>query len=238
VDAHAHPGRTFIRGASGLSLAFRFFQAQGAFEARAVSDMKQGGLAGSCFAAVADVQVLGLVEGGWIGESRRFRPGEALSSYQRQIENLKHLAGEGLVQPALDPAGIEAARAAGKPAAIFSVEGGDFLEGSAERLGKAYAEGVRFLTLTHYRANEISQPMTAAGTDAGLSNAGRDIVLEVNRLGILIDLAHMPEAAARGAIMISRAPVMFSHTYVNSAKYVIRASSRASWRWRLPQRAA
>jgi membrane dipeptidase len=199
--------------------------------------MKQGGLAGTCFAAVADFQVLDLVEGG-IRESRPFRPDEALTSYRRQIGNLRNLAGKGLVQPALAPADIEAARAVGKPAAIFSVEGGDFLEGSVERLREAYAQGVRFLTLTHYRANEISRPMTAAGTDAGLSDAGRGIVLEMNRLGMLIDLAHMPEAAAREAMTISRAPVMFSHTHVNPAKCSIRASSRASWRWRLQQAAA
>jgi membrane dipeptidase len=215
VDAHAHPGRTFIRGATGLSLALRYFQAQGAFEARVVSDMKQGGLAGSCFAAVADVQVLGLV-GGWIGESRPFRAGEALTSYQRQVEHLKTLVDEGLVHLASAPPDIEAARMVGKPAAIFSVEGGDFLEGSPERLADAYAKGVRFLTLTHYRANEISRPMTAAGTDAGLSHAGRGIVIQMNRLGMLIDLAHMPEAAAHEAIRISRAPVMLSHTHVNS----------------------
>ena len=68
----------------------------------------------------------------------------------------------------------------------------------------------------HYRANEISEPMTESEDDSALSPAGEAIVREMNRLGMLIDLAHMPEKAARRALELSDRPVMFSHTHIKT----------------------
>ncbi|MBU1288195.1 MAG: membrane dipeptidase [Alphaproteobacteria bacterium] len=215
LDAHAHPGRTFLRDASGLSPMMKAYASKGAFERRTVNDMIEGGLAGASFAAVSDINVLSPTKTG-IAESRPFEPGEAWESYKIQIANLKKLASDGLVTPFINPADMDAVRATGKPGAIWTVEGADFLEGSSDRLAEAKADGVQSITLMHYRANEISEPMTESEDDSALSPAGEAIVREMNRLGMLIDLAHMPENAARRALAITDKPVMFSHTHVKT----------------------
>jgi membrane dipeptidase len=135
VDAHAHPGRTFVRGAEGLAGLVWVYARLGSFEKRTVQDMLAGGLAASAFAAVADFQVLGL-QGEGLVAVRDFAPGEAWASYQRQIANLRALATEGLVHPVLQVADVEAARRAGKVGALLTVEGGDFLEGRPERVAR------------------------------------------------------------------------------------------------------
>ena len=216
LDAHAHPGQTFVRGASGLPPLLQVYSAKGSFERRTVADMVEGGLAASSFAAVADFNVLDLSKEEGLVERRPFEDGEAWASYKTQIANLKKLASDGLVTAMSAPGDMQAVRASGKPGAIWTVEGADFLSGSTERLQEAHDDGVRSITLMHYRANEISEPMTAAGHDGALSAAGEAIVREMNRLGMLIDLAHMPESAARRVLEITDKPVMFSHTHINS----------------------
>ena len=218
IDAHAHPGQTFIRGAKGLPPLLKAYSAKGTFERRTIGDMVEGGLAASSFAAVADFNVLDISKTKGLIERRPFKEGEAWASYQVQIKNLKALAEKGLVTPMMSPGEIDAVRASGKPGAFWSVEGGDFLTGSVERLRQSYEDGIRSITLMHYRANEISDPMTASADTSVLSEQGDAIVREMNRLGMLIDLAHMPEKAAHRVIEISDKPVMFSHTHVKSAK--------------------
>ena len=122
---------------------------------------------------------------------RPFKPGEAWKSYQIQIANLKALATRGLVTEMKGPDDLAAARASGKPGAFWTVEGGDFLEGSVERLREAHADGVRSITLAHYRSNDIADPITESPVHDGLTEAGGNIVREMNRLAMLIDLAHM-----------------------------------------------
>tara|TARA_R110001606_G_scaffold207260_4_gene354962 strand:+ start:617 stop:1768 length:1152 start_codon:yes stop_codon:yes gene_type:complete len=216
IDAHAHPGQTFVRGASGLPPLLQVYSAKGGFERRTVGDMVDGGLAASSFAAVADFNVLDLSKEKGLIERRPFEQGEAWESYKIQIANLKKLASNGLVTAMSAPDEIDAVRSTAKPGAIWTVEGADFLTGSTDRLQEAYDDGVRSITLMHYRANEISEPMTAAGHDSALSPAGEAIVREMNRLGMLIDLAHMPESATRRVLDITDKPVMFSHTHINS----------------------
>ena len=216
IDAHAHPGQTFVRGASGLPPLLQVYSAKGSFERRTVADMAEGGLAASSFAAVADFNVLDLLKDKGLVERRPFKPGEAWASYKTQIANLKRLARDGLVTAMSTPGEMDRVRASGKPGAIWTVEGADFLEGSAERLQEAHADGVRSITLMHYRANEISEPMTDAGHDSALSAAGEAIAREMNRLGMLIDLAHMPETAARRVLEITDRPVMVSHTHIST----------------------
>ncbi|WP_373008078.1 dipeptidase [Hyphomonas sp.] len=218
VDAHAHPGQTFVRGASGLPPLLQVYSAKGSFEPRTVSDMVEGGLGASSFAAVADFNVLDLSKEKSLVVRRPFEEGEAWASYKIQMANLKRLARDGIVTAMSSPGEMEAVRASGKPGAIWTVEGADFLGGSSDRLQEVHADGVRSITLMHYRANEISEPMTAAGHDSALSAAGEAIVREMNRLGMLIDLAHMPESAARRVLEITDKPVMFSHTHINSTE--------------------
>lgn len=217
ADSHAHPGLTFLRGAPPLPEALSAIASGGPFEERAVADMRAGGLSLCAFAAVADLNILDLSqERGGLFARRPFEPGEAWASYRTQIANLQKLADDGLVRRIDGVDDVAAAKAAGAIGAIFTVEGGDFLEGGVERLREAHADGVRSITILHYHTNDLGDAMTSAPTHGTLTAAGEAIVRAMNALGMLIDLAHADENSARRALEISTKPVMFSHTHINT----------------------
>ncbi|MEZ5985371.1 MAG: membrane dipeptidase [Hyphomonas sp.] len=217
IDTHAHPGRTFARDASGLAPLLKVYKAQSGFERRTISDMREGYLSAACFAAVSDFNVLNLVKGKGLEARRPFAEGEAWESYKLQIRNLKRLATDKLVMEMRGAEMLADARASGRPGAIWTVEGGDFLEGSIERLREAYDDGVRSITLVHYRTNDLADAMTNETVHGSLTAEGDTIVREMNRLGMMIDLSHMAEQGAFRALEVSSLPVMFTHTHISSA---------------------
>ena len=100
---------------------------------------------------------------------------------------------------------------AGKISCLIGIEGGHAIENSLGALRMFAALGVRYITLTHWR----SLSWATASTDTarrGLSAFGRDVVHEMNRLGILVDLSHVNDATMSDALHTTRAPVMFSHS--------------------------
>src|SRR5256884_1246058 len=100
---------------------------------------------------------------------------------------------------------------AGKLSCLIGIEGGHAIENSLGALRMFAALGVRYITLTHWR----SLPWATASTDTarrGLSSFGRDVVHEMNRLGIVVDLSHVNDATMSDALHATRAPVMFSHS--------------------------
>lgn len=216
IDMHAHPGRSFVHQAEHLSTRLSLYALRGSFETATIADMRAGGLATSVFAAVSDFQVLDLVDNG-LKTIREFAPGEALASYRRQIARFKSLVDDGLVYPVLAAADVEAARRGNRAGAIFSVEGGDFLEGKPERVAAAFADGVRTITLMHYRGNELGDIMTELPRHGGLTPAGIAVVQEMNRLGMVIDVAHATEASVRGVLAHTGKPIMASHTHLHGA---------------------
>lgn len=215
VDAHAHPGRTFVRDAEHLSGLVWVYAKLGHFEAQTVAAMSEGGLSAAAFAAVADFQTLGTAGEG-LAVRREFEAGEAWASYKRQIAYLRELGSSGLVYPINTPADFEGARAAGKVGALLTVEGGDFLEGKPERVIEAFGDGVRSITLMHYRNNELGDTITGKPLHGKLTDAGISVVKKMNRIGMLIDVAHASEATAMGVIEATTQPVMASHVHVHS----------------------
>src|SRR3989449_2994630 len=108
-------------------------------------------------------------------------------------------------------ADVERNFAAGKISCLIGIEGGHAIENSLGALRMFAALGVRYITLTHWR----SLSWATASTDTarrGLSAFGRDVVHEMNRLGILVDLSHVNDATMSDALHATRAPVMFSHS--------------------------
>src|SRR6266487_3407191 len=100
---------------------------------------------------------------------------------------------------------------AGKISCLIGIEGGHAIENSLGALRMFAALGVRYITLTHWR----SLSWATASTDTarrGLSAFGRDVVHEMNRLGIVVDLSHVNDATMSDALHATRAPVMFSHS--------------------------
>lgn len=97
----------------------------------------------------------------------------------------------------------------GRIASLIGVEGGHALGDSLAVLRAFYQLGARYLTVTHTCDNRWAR---AAGTPGGLTEFGRAVVREMNRLGMIVDLSHAGEETARDALLTSQAPVVFSHS--------------------------
>lgn len=209
VDVHSHPGRSFLVGAKPDSLVIRLMR--DGFEAGRIADMRAARVTASLFAVVADFPLLGLEKGG-LRAVREFDAGEAYRDFNRQLARLRALLAEGLIRPGATPGDIRAAHRAGEQVAVLCSEGGDFIEDRLERLGEAYAAGLRSVTLVHYHVNRLGDVQTVAPVHHGLTPLGGDVVREMNRLGMIVDVAHATQATCAGVVAASRAPVMLSHS--------------------------
>ncbi|HEY9125747.1 MAG TPA: dipeptidase [Acidobacteriaceae bacterium] len=107
---------------------------------------------------------------------------------------------------------IERANKAGRIASLMGVEGGHMIENSTAALRVYYDLGARYMTLTHFDNIDWADSATDRPLHYGLTDLGREIVHEMNRLGMFVDLSHVSADTMRDAIEISRAPVLFSHS--------------------------
>jgi membrane dipeptidase len=105
-----------------------------------------------------------------------------------------------------------AAHKAGRIGSMLGIEGGRQIGGSLAALRRFHDLGVRYMTLTHNQTTEWADAGTDEPKHDGLSPFGVEVVKEMNRLGMLIDLSHVSPATMRDAIGASRAPVIFSHS--------------------------
>jgi membrane dipeptidase len=110
-------------------------------------------------------------------------------------------------------ADIRAAKAAGKIGSMLGAEGGHAIEDSLALLRMYYALGVRYMTLTHNtHLSWADSAMDSSPAKSGLTEFGEQVVAEMNRLGMLVDLSHTAPDTMRDAIRVSKAPVIFSHS--------------------------
>jgi membrane dipeptidase len=109
-------------------------------------------------------------------------------------------------------ADVERIHREGKIACLIGMEGGHSIGDSLAVLREAYRCGARYLTLTHWDDTDWADSATAKPRHNGLTRFGREVVHEMNRLGMLVDLSHVSDATMRDAIATSEAPVIFSHS--------------------------
>jgi membrane dipeptidase len=102
----------------------------------------------------------------------------------------------------------------GDPHVVLSVEGATFADNDLASLQEAYDLGVRQVQLVHYIRNPLGDFQTSAPTHNGLTEYGKKVLLECNRLGILVDLAHCTDAVVTEALAIAKAPLIWSHSSV------------------------
>jgi membrane dipeptidase len=114
--------------------------------------------------------------------------------------------------PALTAADMETARGEGRIASLMGAEGGHSIANSLGTLRGLYALGVRYMTLTHNSNVDWADSATDEPRAGGLTAFGREVVREMNRLGMLVDLSHVAPATMRDALDTSEAPVVFSHS--------------------------
>lgn len=210
VDTHSHPGRFFLKGVADPSPTMRAFGQP--FEKSAIADLGAGNVSAALFSAVADMRLLEQTATQGLKAGRDFQPGEAYAEYRRQLDELKALVVSHAVAAGLKPGDIEAAHRYHKTAAVFAVEGGDFIEDQLQRVHEAYADGVRAITLVHYHINQIGDIQTEPPVHQGLTPLGKSIAREMNKAGIIMDLAHATFAVTKGVVNASRKPIMITHT--------------------------
>jgi membrane dipeptidase len=111
---------------------------------------------------------------------------------------------------------------AGKISCLIGIEGGHAIESSIGALRMFYALGVRYMTLTHWETTDWADAATDSARHGGLTPFGEQVVHEMNRLGMLVDLSHVSDGTMMDALRVSQAPVVFSHSSARAIAHHVR----------------
>ena len=206
IDLHCHPGRFTARGRDDYG------GDDGV--AQTVADMRAGNLWGGFFSIVADATIIAVRQNRMVA-TRSFELGEAWALYKKQLADLRELLG---ILPAVQADSSEelgVIHRQGEVAAFIACEGVHCLEGRPERVEDMYNDGVRSLQLAHFAPDGIGDLQTETPVHDGLSSVGRDVIREMNRLGMVVDLAHASYKTVLDAIEVSETPLLLSHSHLN-----------------------
>ena len=171
-----------------------------------VARLKEGGVGAQFFAVY--------VEAGYVNGNRSANRTLEMIDTVRQDILAKHPDDFILATSARD---IEEAHRRGKIAALLGIEGGHAIEDSLRLLRDYYALGVRYMTLTHSNTNNWADSSgdiadSAVKRHNGLTDFGRQVVREMNRLGMLVDISHVADKTFWDALEANRAPIFASHS--------------------------
>lgn len=139
---------------------------------------------------------------------------DAVSATLEQIDGVRQLLERypADLAVALTADDMEKARGEGRIASLMGAEGGHSINNSLATLRALYALGVRYMTLTHNDNVAWADSATDEEVVGGLSAFGREVVREMNRIGMLVDLSHVAASTMHDALATSVAPVVFSHS--------------------------
>lgn len=164
--------------------------------------MKQGGMGATFFAAYV--------------EASYAKNNQSAHRALEMIDTIRHDIAERYpndVVFATSAEEIRNARQQGKIAALVGIEGGHAVEDSLRLLRRFYSEGVRYMTLTHTNSNNWADSSGDANKPHdGLSPFGEQVVAEMNRLGMMVDVSHVSDATFWDVIRVSKAPPFASHS--------------------------
>ena len=147
-------------------------------------------------------------------DSDRYTPGESIHRALQQIDAVRREIARhpGDLEMATTSAEILAARKRGRIAILMGLEGGYAIDSDLSVL-RSYADlGVRYLTLTHTNHTPWADSASLAGTHNGLTDFGRQVVREMNRLGMMVDISHVSDKTFLDALETSSAPLIASHS--------------------------
>lgn len=142
------------------------------------------------------------------------RNGESLQTTLEQIRIVREMIEryDDTFALAVSTDDIKRIRAEGKIASMIGVEGGHSIESSLNVLRQLYLEGARYMTLTHSETLDWADSCTGPPTHGGLAPFGEEVVAEMNRLGMMVDISHVSADCMRDVLRVSKAPVIFSHS--------------------------
>lgn len=198
IDVHAHPGR---------------FHRDGRRVEERISEMTAAGIAASFFSVSTDRAIIRRdPQVGRPRAQREFEPGESYNDTYNRFSVLNEWCRDGRLVPVLTPADIERAKTLKQPGALRAAEGADFLEGRLNRVQEAYERGIRSIQLVHYHINEVADIQTEDPKHDGLTDFGKHVIREMNRLGMIVDVAHTTEKVTRDVARITTKPIILSHS--------------------------
>jgi membrane dipeptidase len=139
---------------------------------------------------------------------------DAVQATLEQIDLVKRMvaAYPADFQMAYTAADVRRIHRSGKIASLIGLEGGHSINNSLATLRTMYDLGARYMTLTHSRTTDWADAATDTPTHQGLTPFGLEVVREMNRLGMLIDLSHVSPAAMQAVLAVTESPVIFSHS--------------------------
>lgn len=143
-----------------------------------------------------------------------FTGADAVTAVLEQIDVVHRLVARypEHLAPATTADDVDAALAQGRIASLLGAEGGHCIDGSLGVLRTLRRLGVRYLTLTHNSNTAWADSATDTPACGGLSPFGREVVAEMNRIGMIVDLSHVAATTMRDALDATRAPVLFTHS--------------------------
>jgi membrane dipeptidase len=142
------------------------------------------------------------------------KKGTALNDTLEQIDLVKTMIARysDVFEAARTADDVERIVKTGKIASLMGVEGGHSIEDSIENLRRLHALGAGYMTLTHSDTLAWADAATDSAKHEGLNAFGEEVVREMNRLGMLVDLSHVSDETMKDAIRISKAPIIYSHS--------------------------
>jgi len=203
VDVHSHAAGLILRGEPDSSLA---------------EAMKRGGMTAVCLAHVPDGPLLARKPTGGLTMGRQPAEGELYTFHMGRLDWVDQLVAKHGVRRVLNVTDLQEAHTKAQPAIIQDIEGCDFLDGKLERLEEAHRRGVRVIQLVHYIPNPLGDYQTGDVKYNGMTAFGGSVIQELNRLGIVVDVAHSTEAMVRQAAKVTTRPLLLSHTALQGSK--------------------
>jgi membrane dipeptidase len=212
IDMHTHAGRPNRIGPVDRSV---------------LATMAQGGVAAAVVSAIADLPMIRRNrETKRLEKVRDPKPGECLAAVEDYLASFEATGTRIAREPdeihasaCPSPDLVRGVPGAGDPALVLAVEGCDFLEGDLDRLNALEARGVRSIQLTHYLVNETGDIQTAPPVHGGLTPFGAEAVRRMNRLGIIVDVAHCSEATVKGVVAATTKPILCSHANLKEQRH-------------------
>jgi membrane dipeptidase len=189
IDMHTHAGRPRRTGDVDRSV---------------LATMAGAGVGAAVVAAIGDIPMIRRDKD--TGRLEKFRdpnPGECLEAVESYLDSFENAG----MRIAREPTDFRE----GDPALVLAIEGCDFLEGDLDRLDVMEARGVRSIQLTHYLVNETGDIQTAPPVHGGLTAFGADVVRRMNRIGVILDVAHCSEDTVRDVAEVATKPFLCTH---------------------------
>lgn len=143
-------------------------------------------------------------------------PGDGFAFMLDRLGRITKTVDDGDAVLAVSPDVVLEAKRQGKLSIMAALEGADGIEGSLDNLREIHRRGVRLVQLIHFLNNDVGHKQTEPYIDEGLTDFGRELIREANRLGIIVDLAHANTPTLMDALEVSSQPMVFSHTGVKA----------------------